>query len=463
MNRATQATVLAVMPTPAGLPFAAMVLLAAAVGLRGGKILPKPTADTEVGRYIAQTSRPALDPEWVRPMPAGIEWAELAGRGETLSLLVATRDARLHLIAPASGTPSLEEPIAVGRGVRPAGGRTAAAYCFDRYAAYALRVEPPAGLKWQWGERPAEGQEFPDDPETLTGWRDGQAADAGLLLLNRDGRLVLLSATDGRVCWEIELGSLALARLHVLGRTAVVLSKAGGQVKLAFINLNEEHPRPAIRDAGDTWPVWSKLLDSGLLTASPGQVTLWPRDGPAHDLHLPSSAIRPAAMAVFVGSDHQARSGPVLLIADGARPAAYDVLTGARLWPTDAPPSGRADIRALAVCGNRCVAATESGVCVCDAITGAELASFDRPARTKLLAWHLSGDVLYALCRESDDPETPLHLVRAELRDRADSQPETGGPAEVRLGACADLRQALWADGRLVLVEPDGLRAYKLP
>ena len=178
----------------------------------------------------AQDAPRSLEPDWTWQTEPGIEWAELVGPGQTPAVLGATVDGRLHLVDLATGKPRFGIPIVAGRGVRPAGqavDRPPAAseeiYCFDRHAAYAVCVTEPSGLAWRYGQPPTEDSEFPGDPETLCGWSLAGTTVAGLLLVNTDGRVVLLSYATGRPRWEINLGPLPVARLHVWGTTAAVL------------------------------------------------------------------------------------------------------------------------------------------------------------------------------------------------------------------------------------------------
>jgi hypothetical protein len=222
----------------------------------------------------------AAQPAWTLPLAGGIEWSAVVGRDEKAALLLATPAGELHLVDLQTGKSRLTTPIRGGRGVRLAAGsdRDNVAYCFDRHAAYAIQLAAPAGLKWQYGQAVGANEELRDDPEKITGWTHAAVTPAGLLLVSSEGRVVLLAQTDGHAIWELELGPMPVARLHVRDKRAVVLWKTEGAVRAVFLALDQEAPKPAYRNLGSTWPIWSDLVPAGLLTLSAGEVALWPTE-----------------------------------------------------------------------------------------------------------------------------------------------------------------------------------------
>jgi hypothetical protein len=245
---------------------------------------------------LVACSAMAGQPDWTASLPAGIEWTAVVGHGDTAAVLLGTSAGGLHLIDLQTGHSRLTAPICANRGVRAAVGpeRDGVAYCFDRHAAYAIQLIDPVGLKWRYGWTVGADEELRDDPESMSGWMYAAVTSAGLLLVNSDGRVVLLSYGEGKIRWELELGPVPVARLHVRDNRAVVLWKARGVVRAAFLSLDQELPRPSYRDLGSTWPVWSDLVSAGLLTVAGHDLTLtrgftepatrvagqlWPRPG----------------------------------------------------------------------------------------------------------------------------------------------------------------------------------------
>jgi hypothetical protein len=220
----------------------------------------------------------AAQPDWTVSLPAGIEWSAIVGQGDTAAVLLATPAGELHLIDPQTGKSRLAAPISGGRGVRLAAGSDLdnVAYCFDRDAAYAIQLAAPAGLRWQHGRPVGADEGLRDDPENISGWTHAAVTSAGLLLVNSDGHVVLLSHTDGHLQGELELGRMPVARLHVRDNRAVVLWRTEGAVRAAFLSLDQETPKALYRDLGSTWPVWSDLLPEGLLTVASRELTLTP-------------------------------------------------------------------------------------------------------------------------------------------------------------------------------------------
>lgn len=453
----------------AAVPCAALVGLLTAAGARAGPPAPE------------------LPPVWRWDAPAGVEWAELVGSEEAAAILVATPAGQLHVVDAARGTPRLRTAVQAARGVRLAAPATAgdAAYCFDRHAVYALRLDEPAGLLWQHGAPPAGSAAFQDDPEFLSGWTAAGAAPAGVLAVDRAGQVVLLSRADGHVLWETALGPLPLAELHVRGPRAVVLWNVQGRAKAAFIALQPALPgadaaaRPGliVRDLDQPWPVWSTLLDEGLLTVLPARATLWTEEGRPRATELDVYALRAAAVDAFVpparigtatgpagAATASAPAGrPLLLAADGPLVLALDVVGSARIWPRSRVFASGLEIETLRVRGEHFLTTCAGGMAVGRCATG-EVLGYWFDVLTECVSAGLAGRRAYAVGRMRGERNAPLRLVRLELAAPA-SRPAANRPEaeSFALGSATAARHVLWTGTRVVLVTPGGLVAYELP
>ncbi len=409
-----------------------------------------------------EDSPPWLEPTWTCRIEAGIEWAAAVGRGDTSAVLVATPAGELHLIDLYAGKPRLTETLRASRGVRPAEGNDSAdvAYCFDRHAAYAIRLTEPAGLQWRYGQALAPAEEFQGDPENLAGWTDARVTRAGLLLANVDGRVVLLSHADGQPRWELPLGRMPLARLHARDNAAAVVWKSGGTVRAAFLALDKEDSQAICRDLGDTWPVWSDLVPEGLLAVSAHEATLWPADGPPRVTPLHISDLRAQAVVAWTPAQ-----GTCLLVGDGAQVVAHDVATGRERWRESAARFRGFKVLSLAIHDDRVVVTSEFGVSVRDAATGRLLADCPLLPTIEVMARWISGlEVLYVAYHSSGQPSPALALARVELPlpgTRVVSGDAPSSTFEIR--STGEIRQVLWSGQHIVLVAPNGLRAYTLP
>jgi hypothetical protein len=395
----------------------------------------------------------SLQPDWTCALPPGIEWAEAVGHGTASAVLLSTPAGQLHLIDLRTGTPRLTEPLCASRGVRPVEGQKTAdaAYCFDRHAAYAICLSGTAGLKWRYGETRGGDEEFQGDPETLTGWSLAAVTKAGLLLVNVDGRAVLLAHADGHVRWELRLGPLPVSRLHVWETTAAVLWKIGGVVKAVFLNLGEERPTPVPRDLGDTWPVWSTLVPEGVLTVAPHEATVCPIAGPPRRIPLDISEFTTQAVVTWTSA-----AGTRLLVGDGPYVVAFDLVTGEKLWREDIGSGHGHRVLSLGLQDDRVIVASDCCVLVYDAFIGHPLTGCPLPGAIKVSSQWISGlEALYVVYRPSGDPSPALRLARVASLD------EPVRTSELR--STGDIRQVLWTGRQMVLVEPDGLRAYTLP
>lgn len=439
----------------------------------------------------AQSLEPVLKPDWTATFKPGVEWAAVQGLADDAVVLVATRDARLHILTIADGHAAVAEPLAVGAGVRLAPGETgdsAAAssrvpsgtkhedgpraglcYCFDRHAAYALRTSAPVGLVWERGRPAAATEAYPDDPESLTGWVAGQATPAGLLLLNRDGRLVLLSRRDGHVRWERDLGASPTAALLGRDSEAVVLQRCRGETSASFIRFDGPEPKVTACRLKADWPTWRALVPEGLLVATPAEVVLWWGSGSPRKLEAGVSELRASLLDVWIpceSRDGAVRGPPpslVLLVGHGASATAVDVSSGVKRWQLDdrkLPPG----VETLTVSGDHVLCSYRSGVAVCDAATGAMRGEVLLREPYELVAAGLVGQRLVALFRDGPRASGMLRLARRELAVSGHDESEKELPATTFYPVpAATVRRVLWSGKRMVLVEPDALRAYVLP
>lgn len=407
----------------------------------------------------AQSAGPELVRAWTYPVAAGVEWVELVGADEAQALLLATPGGALHLLDPATGQMRLTAPIEAAPGVRLARGQEPSdtAFCFDRHAAYAIRVAAPAHLVQQVGGRSAQAADFPGDPEVLSSWQHAAVTHIGdLLLVNTDGRVALWSPADAATTCVTHLGPLPVARLHIRAKTAVVLSKTAGRVRAAFLRLSDRPPAVDARELGEAWPVWSTLVADGLLTVTSSEAALWPVAGPPRTIPLGPVELRATAVAVH----EDAARGARLLVLDDNRLVTFDLAAGRR---TATQPAGPVHgMPTLAATGDRVVLADERGVALHTMADGTPLV-WQAPDGERLLSWHVACETrLYVLGERAAGPATTLGLRLIAL---AASQPVTqpASTPEFLLPDAGRPRLIAWTDTHLVLVESDGLRAYKLP
>jgi len=426
---------------------------------RGRRVLAASVTMTLSVVAHAQSAGAELVPAWTYPLAAGVEWVEPVAAKEAEALLLATPAGALHVLDPATGQMRLTAPIEAAPGVRLVRGQhpSDTAFCFDRYSAYAIRIAAPAHLVHQLGGRSAQAADFPGDPEVLSSWQHAVVTHAGdLLLVNTDGRVALWSPTDATETWVTHLDPLPIARLHVRAETAVVLSKTGGRVRAAFVRLAERPPAVRTRELGPVWPVWSTLVAEGLLTVTSSEAALWPDAGPPRMIPLGPVELRATAIAV----DADAARGARLLVLDGHRLVTFDLAAGRRtatqsVGPVHGTPS-------LAVTGDCVVLADERGVALHTMTDGTPLVR-QAVDGERLLGWHVARATrLYTLGERAVGPATTLCLGLIELTA---SQPVTqpASTTEFRLRDAGRPRRVAWTDTHLILVESDGLRAYKLP
>lgn len=423
---------------------------------------------------MPQDARRTAAPTWVWKAPGAIEWAAPVQAAERAMLLIATAgspprgDTRLQLVDASTGKPLLAEPIRVAPGVQPATPLSVetndVVCCFDRYALQAIRIRDPVDLAWQHGKRPADPRAFRDDPETLSGWVAAAGVPDGMLAVNRDGRVILCSSSDGTPRWSVDLGPLPVSRLHVSGGAAVVLWKARGVVRAAFLDTRPERPVPTIRELGATWPLWSTLTSRGLVTASHDEVVNWPPEGASRPLDVGARGFRAAAIGMCTLEPPGAAR---LVFATDFRVHCLDLIAHSRCWTRDVC---EADACIVAVdCRDDRVIVTSSqergtGAVLIDVRTGRLLQDCRSPAGTRLIAAGAADGRLWGLYRRTD-AAAGLLLVEGQTADSAAPPGVTArfAPPLKLLDSPPEPRGALWLDQQVILVGRDALHAYTLP
>jgi hypothetical protein len=423
-----------------------------------------------------ETTRPAspLDPAWTWTAPASIEWTVALPGAHGSRLAVGTADGKLHVISARTGKPRPGSPIQARVGVRPATMEWAvrrnppqAVFCFDRYAVCEIDYDHGVRTRWLYGEAPAPGEQFAGDPEVLNGWLAARttkywarATRDGVIAVNSDGRVVLLSAERGAVVWQADLGRLAAVRLHTLDGNAAVLFRAAGRTQAAFLDLARQEPKPVIHELDEPWPLFSALVESGLLVVGGAEAVVWPAQGAPRRFAVSDAA--PGAGVVRValapGRVTQPLPSRTLLVAEGARLSAFRVDTGERVWSRAAALPDGADISAIwpggLVTGPRAAA-------VFDVTSGAPRFVSARPAPFELLQAFGAGDVMCVVYRDAAH-EASLELDCAGQLDWATTEPIIPPRSGVyAIQAPEGLREALLLGNCFVLVSRDAIHAYR--
>jgi hypothetical protein len=324
-----------------------------------------------------------------------------------------------------------------------------AAFCFDRYAVHAVGVER-GDLRWRWGVAAADPGAFQDDPEVLDGWVAAAATRAGLVVVNRDGRVCLLSLTDGRLIWEVTLERLPLVHLRATDSYAAVVWRSGGQVKLAMLPLKVKRPTVTPRDLGDEWPVWCTALESGFLAVRSQEAIHLPLDREPGVTKL--DGIRAKAGSVDV-----AKGIARLLVGSGRAVRAYDPLVGADCWVADEVAGPRTEIQTLDVCADHFIATDGAGVSVGELRSGRVVGRFERTG-ADIVGSSVSRGWLFVVYRERADRRR-LMLARVRLAAKAGRREL----ARFVLGSSQEVREVLWTDEGLTLVAPRAISVYRLP
>lgn len=403
-----------------------------------------------------------LRPDWILEQQPPLEW--VAGVSND-TLLAATTDGSLYALDVTTGLPRSTNPIKTGDGVKLVTvGREAeqpVEFVFTRHGACAIQLGDTPSLKWRFGALPAT-QPIQADPETLPGWSTACITPRGLLLARTDGQLVLLAKEDGEVSWKRDLGALPIAQMHRLDQTVAVLWKARGLTRVAFVDLSARRPDVNTRALTGDWPLWSTLVQDGLLAVYSSQVVIWPPRETPKRLTLRGYTFHKAVIDVYQPSADD--DGPELLVlADGPRPVAHELRRGKRVWPTDGLTASGFNLQTLQVERDHVLMTNEFGPIVCDVKTGHERISCQQAFPTHLIATTLGSGVLYALYEEPDDKNVPLHLFCTPKSAKRDASAGNDAARVYHIMRNGDIRQVTFTNQRLILVETDGLRAYTLP
>jgi hypothetical protein len=321
-----------------------------------------------------------------------------------------------------------------------------------------------------------------------------RATPIGLLVARSDGRVALLDREDGRVLREWRFPHLPDCRLHAHEGTAALVFKppsrdsrhsaslAPDGPKVAFFDVDRTRHKPTIRTLGETWPIWTDLIPGPRLVAVwPDRVIVTAPEEPVLSF-LPQNGatFRASAIAVYVPCGSASAGSatwpvgeppPLLIAARDARPHAYDLLTGEEAWAATTAWPSKTHVTALRVHGDLLITMTTDSFDVRDAASGELVAGTAVVTPVRLVSATVQGDFAYGLVR--DYPADPgvgrgpcLLLTSVPIAcpaNRLSTRPSEPGPFGYRLETFAPLRQAVWAGRQLVLVEPNGLRAYTLP
>jgi hypothetical protein len=435
-----------------------------------------------------ETTRPAspLDPAWTWTAPAPIEWTALVPGERWLRLAVATADGKVQVISARTGEPRPVSVMQARAGLLPAlleppisGSSPQATYCFDRYCVYRIPSDTWPRVDWRYGEAPAPGEQFAGDPEVLNAWLAARmigytpgAARYGVIAVNSDGRIVLLSAGHGDVEWQGNLGRLAAVRLHTLsyqrGTDAVVLFRNAGRTQAAFLDLLWQEPKPLVRELDEPWPPFSALIESGLLTVSGAEAVVWPAQGAPRRFAVsegaaPTSPVRVALALEAVGTAPSRRftGHRALLVGEGARLSAFRVDTGERVWSRAAVLPDGLDIATIQAWYPKVVVTGARAAVACDLMTGVQRCASKREAPFELLRAEYVDGVLCVVYRHPAR-EGLLELECVGASERATTQPI--GPSKPLVYAIQmrdAFREVLPLGNCIALVGRDGIYAYR--
>lgn len=455
----------------------ALCILTQLLTLRLAPATPPPTQPT------------ALSPVWAWEVTSDIEWAEHVVGDDCCALLVATGDQHLRVLNARNGRDILDKSITVGPGVQFAGvwgcgaagppsgdvdrRGNRAATCFDRQAAYAVRLADGVGsLQWQHGQPLPSDATFPGDPEVLTGWVAGAATRVGLLLVDRNGQVVLLDRHAGTPRWRLKLPAMPLCRLHVADHAAAIIWKAGGRVRLALIALDARAPAPVLRDLGADWPLFSELVDGNLLTVSSQGVLLWLSTDPPQRIMGSAQSVQRARLALLrrdpdggVGAGESASRGDVLFAGAGNQITVIP-LGSARdqssEWRIHCEEDG--ELLALDVAQHYLLATFERSVFARDVRQRGDVRAARLCGAGTLLSAHVGNGRLHGLFESRNAGRSILTVAGTDLDGASDVAAERAQEVQQLLGHPGErILQAIWTSRHLLLVERHAIRAYTLP
>jgi hypothetical protein len=450
---------------------------------------------------------PTLDPLWTRTIEAGVEWCAPVGGEPATALLVCTKAARLDMIDLASGRSRLSEPLKVQPGTQFAGAAGNVAYAYGPTKIYSFLVakcEQPSdkkpGVVWQVTVAPRAETE--GDPEFLTRIIAAKPTPAGVLIVRNDGRVAELRRDDGSPRWRHELPEVRTCKLHVRGHAAALLWKHGAAVNVCFIDLDGEAPRPRIVTVEDTLPIWTELIDAGLVAVWPMRFRLITPEGVKRWGMLPPEVTATATtVAVYVPQAGTTRPAEVpallLTVAGDTGLCSFDFATGKWELPWRDPMLHVFSVRgipSLWVAGDVLFCTNRGWAGVYDAATRERLAGFGGgPSVLSAATWDGFAYALFSDRRSPRDveglvgragiededrrkklierlsrPDQPrsLSLVRQIMSGKPWPRPdEPVNPAARKyvVGTAGLVRETFWLAGTLVIVEDQRIRAYTLP
>jgi hypothetical protein len=428
-----------------------------------------------------------LDPIWTRTVEAGVEWCAPVGGEPATTLLVCSKKSRLDLIDLRTGQSRLPEPVAVQPGVQFTGETRHVAYVYGPSRVYAFLVGgaseargDKSGLLWQVAGAPTAQTE--GDPEFLTRIIAAKATPSGVLIVRSDGRVAELRGKDGSAPWTHRVRAVANCKLLVHGAFAALLSKHGEAFTVMFYDLRPDPPRPLARTVHATLPIWTALIDEGLVAVWRKRFALIPMEGEPRFYTVDAGGTPTSAAAVGVyrhrgctSSRHaEADSGAipwlVLENPDGLL-RSYDLLTGELRWSEEELRPGGvlgAWPSALQVADELVIRTARSRFSVWRAATGQPLSSLEMPGA--LVGAGISNELTCGLFTDVPCPTAPgetesMHLLCQAMRGSPPRSGKVVTPAvqDFLLGPAVVVRDTFWLRGTLVIVEEQRIRAYTLP
>jgi hypothetical protein len=192
------------------------------------------------------------------------------------------------------------------------------------------------------------------------------------------------------------------------------------------------------------------LVREGLLTVSPREAAVWTVAGPAR--RIPLNILEFAAQVVVAWT---AAARTRLLIGDGPYLVAFDLVTGEKLWREDIGSGHGHRVLSLGLQDDRVIVTINWCVLVYDAFLGEAVAACPLRDTTIISSWIRGPEALDVVYRQREGSNPALRLARVASVD------EPVRTFELR--STGEIRRVLWSGQHMVLVEPDGLRAYTLP
>ncbi|MFH1748598.1 MAG: hypothetical protein ABIG44_16305 [Planctomycetota bacterium] len=414
-----------------------------------------------------------VDPNWSWQPASYIEWAALVDVAEVPTLLVATASGQLYFITARTGQPLIPTPIAARPGVRLApslpGSDPRMVYCYDRFAVYAIELSTQPVLRWQAGtwrrglgigsDLPTESAPtFQGDPENLTRIVVAHATPAGVLTIRNDGLGGLLARNNGQLLWSLRLPPLSMVRLHIHDDTAALIWKEGQRVMAALFNLATGQRRSLKLPVDMSWPIWSTLIEPGLVTVHPNRVTLSHPKQPTRIWRVnPPATIMNTAIALHTAPRHQRHT---LLV--GTSDGGLQALELPACQPRWSLAPARQQTRywtEINTHGDIVLTRTADSVSLHALATGQSLFSFEVAPATRLLHAELISPQVWIL--------TDSELTGAIITATALPLPDVDDTARVnrqkpQMAPRGVFRTAFFAGDSLLIVTDVGLWSYQL-